>query len=389
MELRSALGLDIMDSLGVAVFEPAGEGEIVLIGRRPTWMATLPDGPIPVEDTFTFLTGFLVAARAFWENAESGCLRSDIWEQSAFSSGDEGESVALRASALLAGNRRLLLIERLEEEYDEYRAALQRSRQKSLDNERLERLSKVLALAQVQAENTVRDKSESLASIGHDLRTPLNAMLGFSTLLLQGRAGALNDKQRGYLEQVTQAARHLRGLIEDVLDLSKLDAGVLKLRMEEFNFMEELAEVLASIAPLAEAKAICIEPGTRTEALVLADRVRVRQILYNLLGNAIKFTGRGGTVGVETRVSGEFLEICVQDTGPGIAAVEQELVFQKFYQTSTRQEGGTGLGLAITRRLVEQHGGEVRLDSTPGAGSRFFFTLPARQRGLAKAASLP
>ena len=361
---------DILSVLGIAVFEPAGPGSLVLAGPPPAWLRAMQPavsevgvsevGVMGVEDTFPFLSGFLVVARAFWDNGEPGCLRSDIWEQ--------GE-LPLRATALLAGQRRLLLIERLEEEFEEYRDALQRSRERGLDNERLERVAGALAEAN-------RDKSESVAGISHDLRTPLNALLGFSTLLLQGRAGELNDRQKGYMGHVMQAAGHLRDLIDDVLDLSRLEAGVLELRREEIAFDEMVREVLLTVAPLANAKEIHLEaaPGPYR---ILADRVRLRQILGNLLSNAVKFTRRGGTVAIRAELTGQFLEVCVSDSGSGVPAAEQEAIFRKFYQVRAPEANpGSGLGLAITRRLVEQHGGQIRVESAPGAGSRFIFTLP-------------
>lgn len=360
---------DILSALGIAVFEPAGPGSLVLAGNPPPWgfhIGGLPPGVIEVEDTFPFLSGFLVVAQAFWDNGEPGCLRSDIWEQ--------GE-LPLRATALLAGQRRFLLIERLEEEFEEYRDALQRSRERGLDNERLERVACALAEAN-------RDKSESVAGISHDLRTPLNAMLGFSTLLLQGRAGELNARQKGYMGHVMQAAGHLRDLIDDVLDLSRLEAGVLELRREDIVFEEVVREVLVTVAPLANAKEIHLEaapnffdPGRPYR--IQADRVRLRQILGNLLSNAVKFTRRGGTVAIRAELTGQFLEVCVSDSGSGVPVAEQEAIFRKYYQIRAPEANpGTGLGLAITRRLVEQHGGQIRVESAPGAGSRFIFTLP-------------
>ena len=158
-----------------------------------------------------------------------------------------------------------------------------------------------LSLATAEAEKTVQEKSDFLAGRSHDLRTPLNAMFGFTTILLQERAGSLNLKQRGYLEQIRHAAEHLQSLISDILDLSRIEAGFLDLRAEEFPLEDALGEVIETIAPLADAKAIrvcCAPADLRVAQAIYADRTRFLQILFNLLSNAIKFTSRGGTVSV-------------------------------------------------------------------------------------------
>ncbi len=361
-------------ALNIAVFESVRPGCLSPDQSVPAWLRSLclVQEPFPVEETFPFLSGFLQVATAWWDNREQGPLLSDIWVQA----DQSGNDLALRATAVLSDDRRWLLIEKLDEKYDERKRVLQRSRQRGLENEKLERVARELATANLEAERVVRDKSDFLAGMSHDLRTPLNAMRGFSTLLLQGRAGELNDKQKGYLDHVMRAADHLLDLINDVLDLSKIEAGFLELRREIFAFDEALEEVLASIVPLAQSKGITIET-TPGQHMVHADRIRFRQILYNLLSNALKFTAGGGLIAISAAVGPEWLEVCVKDTGIGIPKEGLDPIFGRYYQANHAQEG-TGLGLAITRQLVEQHGGNIRVESSPGVGSAFIFRLPAR-----------
>ena len=215
--------------------------------------------------------------------------------------------------------------------------------------------------------------------MSHELRTPLNAIIGFSTLLVQQRAGALNDKQKSFVGEIGQAAAHLLKVINDILDLSKVEAGRLELYPEACTLGEVLGEVLSVVHPLAYAKDIEIRAeDAPSELAIFADRVRLKQILYNLLSNAIKFAPPNGQVFVAARHSGPEIEIAVTDNGPGIPVAEQDRIFERFYQGAKHGfNEGTGLGLAITKRLVESHGGRIQVESAPGRGSRFYFTLPS------------
>ncbi|HXE89875.1 MAG TPA: response regulator [Terriglobales bacterium] len=259
------------------------------------------------------------------------------------------------------------------------------TRSKQLEED-LRRLNAELAAANQELEQRSREaehatqlKSRFLASMSHELRTPLTAIIGFSDLLGEEIAGALNPKQRRYVEHARQAARHLLQLINDILDLSKIEAGQIEFRPETFSVAEALPEVLTTIRPLSLGRRVRLQ--TRMDDLrVFADRIRFKQILYNLISNAIKFTPEGGCVSVESALCGAFVEVSVIDTGVGIAADELEVIFDEFRQVGDSARGlkeGTGLGLAITRRLVEQQGGTIRVASEPGRGSRFTFALPA------------
>ena len=230
-----------------------------------------------------------------------------------------------------------------------------------------------------EVERANRLKSDFLASMSHELRTPLHTIIGFAELLREEIDGALSDKQRRFLGHIHQDALHLLELINDVLDLSKIEAGRLELRLEEFDAAQALDEVLASIRPLAINKTLSVESRVPECIHLKADRVRYKEILYNLLSNAVKFTPAHGKIWVEGGSDGRFATIAVNDTGIGLPADEQVSIFAKFYQAAATTKGikeGTGLGLAITKRLVEQHGGRIWIESQLGQGSRFSFTLP-------------
>jgi len=231
-----------------------------------------------------------------------------------------------------------------------------------------------------EVERANRLKSEFLASMSHELRTPLHTIIGFSELLAEGVEGPLNDKQSRFVRHVHQDALHLLELINDVLDLSKIEAGRLELQLEAFDSLDVINDALGAIHPMAEAKQIVVSNRTKGPLPVFADRVRFREILNNLLSNAVKFTPEKGTVWIEREPAPEDV-VCfsVGDTGIGIAPEDQDAVFDTFRQVGSTTRGvreGTGLGLAIVKRLVEMHGGEIRVESEKGKGSRFSFTIP-------------
>ena len=230
-----------------------------------------------------------------------------------------------------------------------------------------------------EVERANQVKSQFLASMSHELRTPLNAIIGFSDLLAEQTAGPLNEKQKRYVGHIRGGGHHLLQLINDILDLSKIEAGRLELHRENFTVAGALPEVLSTITPQAMAKKIQLESQVASELVVNADRVRFKQVLYNLLSNAVKFTPEGGAVQIDSSAAGEFVCISVSDTGAGITAEDQKVIFDEFRQVGSTSKGvteGTGLGLAITRRLVAQHGGKIWVESELGKGSRFSFTLP-------------
>jgi PAS domain S-box-containing protein len=236
-----------------------------------------------------------------------------------------------------------------------------------------------LDLRNREVERATLLKSKFLASMSHELRTPLNAIVGFSDLLADETPGELNSKQKRFVNHIKQGSAHLLQLINDILDLSKIEAGQLELRCEDFRLKDALPEGLSTIRPLAMIKNIQIQNNLKTDLSVHADRVRFKQVLYNLLSNAVKFTPKDGRIDIDCVQKGNEVCISVTDTGIGIRSEDQAVVFEEFRQvegnTDTANEG-TGLGLAITKRLVEQQGGKISLESEPGKGSRFTFTLP-------------
>lgn len=242
--------------------------------------------------------------------------------------------------------------------------------------------NKELDLRNREVERATQMKSKFLASMSHELRTPLNAIVGFSDLLAEGTPGQLNDKQKRFINHIKQGSAHLLQLINDILDLSKIEAGQLELRSEEFLVKDALPEVLSTIQPLAMAKNIRVEQKVDSKSLVKADRVRFKQILYNLLSNAVKFTPKDGLISIDCVDVWDFVRVSVTDTGIGIRPEDQKVVFEEFRQiegSADRAQEGTGLGLAITKRLVEQQGGQIGVESELGKGSRFTFTLVAAE----------
>lgn len=259
----------------------------------------------------------------------------------------------------------------------ELRAAYQEMEQRVLER------TAELAAAKERAESADRVKSTFLATMSHELRTPLNSIIGFSGILEQGLAGPLNPEQARQMGMVRASARHLLDLINDVLDISKIEAGELHVNCEEFPLPEVLERVLATIQPLAEKKGLILQgrfppdPGR-----IRSDRRRVEQILINLLGNAVKFTDQGEVTLLVRAEPGQPLRLSVQDTGIGIAPEDLAELFKPFKQVesqSPRPQEGTGLGLAICARLAHLLGGRITAESEPGAGSTFTLELPSEK----------
>ena len=246
-------------------------------------------------------------------------------------------------------------------------------------NRRLEATNIALIKAKEEAERGSRFKDQFLSTMSHELRTPLNAVLGFSDLLADERFGPLNERQKRYIAHIHTGGRHLLSLINDILDLSKIEAGRMELAKENLAVDAIFSEVLSVMRPLGDRKSHTLTQRVQPAMVVRADATRLRQVLMNLLGNAIKFTPDGGFIELNAFTVRADVRIEVCDSGPGIPPEEQKRIFEAFYrlrESGTHTEG-TGLGLAITHRLVELHGGDLTLESELGRGSCFYFTLPA------------
>jgi signal transduction histidine kinase len=232
-------------------------------------------------------------------------------------------------------------------------------------------------------------KSQFLANMSHELRTPLNAVLGYTELILDSVYGEMPEKARSVLDRIQRNGRHLLGLINDVLDLSKIEAGQFVLSLDDYSLKNVVETVYTAVEQLAKEKKLAFTidvapdlPGGH------GDERRLTQVLLNLAGNAIKFTDQGEVAIKASAANGSF-EVAARDTGPGISAADQAKLFQEFQQAEnsiTRKKGGTGLGLAISKRIIEMHGGKIWVESRVGEGSTFSFTLPVTVKQQARSA---
>lgn len=239
---------------------------------------------------------------------------------------------------------------------------------------------------QVEISSKLREvdrlKSEFLASMSHELRTPLNSIIGFADVLLEGLDGELNERMDQDVRLIKDSGTHLRDLIGDILDMSKIEAGRMELRYEKIDLRQMAHDILATANPLAKEKQLALHLNLDdTITTIDADRTRIRQVLWNIMGNAIKFTEKG-SVTLGMKLTRDMVRISIQDTGIGIKPEDIGVVFEQFRQVDgslNRSVGGTGLGMPITKKLVELHGGVIGVDSVPGQGSTFWFTLPVEK----------
>ncbi|RKY72757.1 MAG: hypothetical protein DRQ14_05480, partial [Candidatus Latescibacterota bacterium] len=264
--------------------------------------------------------------------------------------------------------------------------------------ERLQALVEELDLQRRRAEDASRAKSMFLANMSHELRTPLNAILGFGQLLLSDAAGSLNERQKRYVEHILESGRHLLDIIDDILDLSRVEAGKVEMKVEPTSVKEVVRQGLAMVQMKARNHNISLSMDVEDGLEVPADPRMLKQILFNLLSNAVKFTPDGGSVKVTAKrakaeelpkrpetegLEGEWAVVSVSDTGIGIAPEDQDRIWREFEQVDnelSRRYEGTGLGLPLTKRLVELHGGRIWVESEPGKGSTFTFVLPLERK---------
>jgi signal transduction histidine kinase len=246
------------------------------------------------------------------------------------------------------------------------------------------RLFKELEVANRELAAASQHKSEFLANMSHELRTPLNAIIGFSEVLSERMFGDLNEKQEEYLKDIYASGTHLLSLINDILDLSKIEAGRMELELTDFHLPTALDSALTLVRERAGRRAIALHTNIDGQlGEIRADERKIRQVVLNLLSNAIKFTPEGGRIDVAAVQRDASVEVSVSDTGVGIASEDQEAVFEEFRQVGTadRKAEGTGLGLTLCRKFIELHGGRIWAKSQVGVGSTFTFTIPVARDG--------
>lgn len=300
----------------------------------------------------------VVPIRAVHRGAQK-LSENDFSHRIKVSTGDEIEELADQFNHMA---------EQLEESYSRLE---QKVKERTRD---LEQKTRELAIAS-------EHKSQFFANMSHELRTPLNAVLGYSELLADGIYGTIPDKALEVLERIQSNGKHLLGLINDVLDISKIEAGQLTLSAEDYSMKTLVQSVIAATGSLAQSKGLAVTTNIGDDLPIgHGDERRLTQVLLNIVGNAIKFTDTG-SIDVSAKASNGHFLIDVHDTGPGIPPEHRDKIFEEFQQvdnSSTRQKGGTGLGLSIARRIVNLHGGDISVDSEVGAGSTFHVVLPVR-----------
>jgi signal transduction histidine kinase len=373
---RAALAEGARDlGVGIAIFDDADR---VLAGQPPALGTTLPTDWDPIVTTAPegrFVTVGLYNAGELLGRIVLGPLSRELDDAAA---GGLAKHLRRVTDAFLVDGMKRALSARI------HTATLEEA------NRELTEKNRTLAEMVDRLQEADRVKSNFLATVSHELRTPLTSVIGYSEMLLEGIAGPLNDEQRDYVRTVMEKGDQLLQLITGILDISRMEAGAMKVRVAPFDLAEVVGVAVSTVTPNARRKQVTLE-AVVPDALprALGDRDKTRQVILNLLGNAVKFTPEGGTVRVvvrpgslartELQSAAPGLRVSVSDTGIGIPPEHFARVFDPFYQvdnSSTREYGGTGLGLSIVKRFVEAQRGQVWLDSKVAEGTTFTFTIP-------------
>jgi signal transduction histidine kinase len=392
---------ELLESAGWVAFEWQLNGELTLLTRTPKWLQHLIKNEQLNISASPFLENFLIDARVFWAEEKMGRLRSGIWLEP----NDKNTEQALEATAIHSEDRAFLLLEILGGKFVEQSQILQAARDSHLESQRLrqelhdlkdqskhlekamlELAGKMNSNSQIQAEALLFDakravqrsekiQSQYLAQLAHELRTPLGVILWISDTL---ETTALDAEQREQLGQLENAAKHLNLVTSDLLDFFKLEAGGKPLVRALFNLDELARSSMRDLLETAKTKNIEIDVHAPEALPIAADQRQLRQVLHNLITNAIKFTPVAGSIIIEALDTGENLELRVIDTGIGIAQTDIPKLFQPFGKLENPElnPNGTGLGLVIAKRIIEAHGGSIKVSSAPKLGSTFTVILP-------------
>lgn len=381
--------IDFPAMLGLIALEKTPNGEFNLLSSPPVWAgAIFPEinehsATVKLTEDLTFLANFLDDCEGIWMGSEDRSIISGPWIEVDASSTE----YALEARGLLWNNRKILLIERINESYSLQQAIVQRARENFLlqlelekELERKKRLERDLVKALEAAEKANREKSEFISTISHELRTPLNSILGFTQICLFDRNATLAATHVANLNMVVSGGKHLLKLIDELLEISRIESGNIAVTVEQVSPSRALQDSLSLVQILADEREISLVYDELPASIIKADFDKLKQVFINLLSNAIKYSHKGSTVFIkETIENNEVYRLMVTDTGIGIAEENLKHLFTRYsrlgQEHSTIQ--GVGIGLAFTKKIVEEMSGRVGVESREGFGSSFWveFTL--------------